>query len=148
MTTIATDSDYQRFLDIRRGLEDGASAKDRAKALKALSPFIQRCEQLQKYQRQFQKLCDLNHRLVLSVSYEEFKLFGLEYPRTVHQAARITVEAVKEAYRDLAKKHHPDRGGDAKKFAAITNAYKAITAAISGVEFKDDDPIFDEGNLT
>lgn len=33
-------------------------------------------------------------------------------------------EQVKEAYRTLAKKHHPDVGGDAEQFRAINEAYQ------------------------
>jgi hypothetical protein len=35
-----------------------------------------------------------------------------------------TVEAVKRAYRRLAKQHHPDRGGDAAHFLALQSAYR------------------------
>jgi len=33
---------------------------------------------------------------------------------------------IKSAYRRLAKDHHPDRGGDGKRFAEINNAYDSI----------------------
>lgn len=34
---------------------------------------------------------------------------------------------IKQAYRKLASKHHPDRGGDTKKFQEIQAAYQALT---------------------
>ena len=37
-----------------------------------------------------------------------------------------TAETIKRAYKDQAKKHHPDRGGDANKFAEISNAYDIL----------------------
>lgn len=37
----------------------------------------------------------------------------------------VTVEAVKARYRELAKQHHPDRGGSTEKMAAI-NAAKQL----------------------
>jgi curved DNA-binding protein len=37
-------------------------------------------------------------------------------------------DEVKEAYRDLAKKHHPDRGGDEEKFKEVQAAYDEITS--------------------
>lgn len=38
-----------------------------------------------------------------------------------------TISEIKRAYRDLSKKHHPDRGGDAEKFKEIAKAYKTLT---------------------
>lgn len=35
---------------------------------------------------------------------------------------------VQKKYRTLAAKHHPDRGGDAKKFMAVRHAYETISA--------------------
>ncbi|CAF0722947.1 unnamed protein product [Adineta ricciae] len=34
---------------------------------------------------------------------------------------------IKRAYRDLSKKHHPDRGGDPEMFKEIAKAYKTLT---------------------
>lgn len=36
-------------------------------------------------------------------------------------------EDIKAAYRKLAMKHHPDRGGDAKKFQEISEAYETLS---------------------
>ena len=38
---------------------------------------------------------------------------------------------IKTAYRRMAKKHHPDAGGDEKHFAEISNAYDQIKNADS-----------------
>lgn len=38
-----------------------------------------------------------------------------------------TVDDVKRAYRSLAKKHHPDTGGDAETFRQITEAYEVLS---------------------
>lgn len=40
---------------------------------------------------------------------------------------QATDEEVKKAYRKLAMVHHPDKGGDEKKFKEITQAYENIT---------------------
>lgn len=38
-----------------------------------------------------------------------------------------TPDEIKNAYRKLASKHHPDRGGDTKKFQEIQQAYDILT---------------------
>jgi DnaJ family protein A protein 2 len=38
-----------------------------------------------------------------------------------------TYDQIKKAYRKLAIKHHPDKGGDPEKFKEITNAYETLS---------------------
>jgi curved DNA-binding protein CbpA len=38
-----------------------------------------------------------------------------------------SIEEVKKAFRELAKKHHPDRGGDPEKFKKILKAYLVLS---------------------
>lgn len=45
----------------------------------------------------------------------------------VHASA--TDLEIREAYRRLARQHHPDRGGDPARFAAVTAAYAATGTA-------------------
>lgn len=49
----------------------------------------------------------------------------------------VVIEA---AYRALAKKHHPDSGGDAEKFKTIKDAYEKLTSGDSTTEDPQDDP--------
>jgi DnaJ-class molecular chaperone len=39
-----------------------------------------------------------------------------------------TADEIKAAYRKLASKHHPDKGGDAETFKEISEAYESLTA--------------------
>lgn len=41
-------------------------------------------------------------------------------------SADATADEIKAAYRQLAKQHHPDAGGDAEQFARISTAYEAL----------------------
>lgn len=39
----------------------------------------------------------------------------------------VDASALKKAYRDLVRKHHPDKGGDPEKFKEIDAAYKVLS---------------------
>jgi hypothetical protein len=45
-----------------------------------------------------------------------------------------TVEQIKGAYRDLARQHHPDLGGDLETMKALNAAYHKALAACNGQE--------------
>ena len=44
-----------------------------------------------------------------------------------------TLEELKKAYRDLALKHHPDRGGDVETMKAINNEYDALFPKVKNI---------------
>lgn len=46
------------------------------------------------------------------------------WAKTLGVKAYATKDEIKARYRTLAKENHPDRGGDAAKFAKITEAYE------------------------
>lgn len=46
---------------------------------------------------------------------------------TLGVAETASQDEIKRAYRKLASQHHPDKGGDTKKFQEIQNAYDAIS---------------------
>lgn len=48
--------------------------------------------------------------------------------RTLGLEPEASPEAVKAAYRQLARQHHPDAGGDAEAFAQVSAAYQLLTA--------------------
>lgn len=49
---------------------------------------------------------------------DPYAVLGISYSATPDQ--------IKSAFRKLAHKHHPDKGGDAEKFKQISAAYNAI----------------------
>jgi len=65
------------------------------------------------------------------MNYEEIdkarRLMGL--------GSDATLSDVKEAYRRLAKEHHPDRKGNAENFAGIQEAYDLIMAYIQSYRY-------------
>lgn len=49
-----------------------------------------------------------------------------KYYNTLNIPVNSELSEVKKAYKKLALKHHPDRGGDPKKFQEIATAYEEI----------------------
>ena len=51
----------------------------------------------------------------------------MDYYATLGLKKGASPEEIKKAYRSLAMKHHPDRGGDEKKFKEIEEAYRTLS---------------------
>jgi curved DNA-binding protein len=51
----------------------------------------------------------------------------MDYYATLGLKRGATPEEIKKAYRSLAMKHHPDRGGDEAKFKEISTAYDVLS---------------------
>jgi len=51
----------------------------------------------------------------------------MNYYSTLGVSQTASQDEIKTAYRKLAMKHHPDRGGDPKKFQAIQEAYDTLS---------------------
>jgi curved DNA-binding protein len=51
----------------------------------------------------------------------------MDYYSTLGLKRGATADDIKRAYRSLAMKHHPDRGGDEKKFKEISQAYETLS---------------------
>lgn len=52
---------------------------------------------------------------------------NMDYYSTLGLKRGASDDEIKKAYRKLAMKHHPDRGGDEKKFKEVSTAYEALT---------------------
>lgn len=48
-----------------------------------------------------------------------------DWHKTLGVSKDASPEEIKKAYRDMSRKHHPDKGGDAKAFNKINEAYEA-----------------------
>ena len=51
----------------------------------------------------------------------------MDYYSTLGVSKNASDQEIKKAYRKLAMKHHPDRGGDQQKFAEIQSAYDVLS---------------------
>ena len=51
----------------------------------------------------------------------------------------VTKEEIKAQYRFLAKKFHPDKGGDNRKFGEIAEAYRLLIEYIDGFRYTFDE---------
>lgn len=52
----------------------------------------------------------------------------MDYYQVLGVASNATQDEIKKAYRKLAHKYHPDRGGDEKKFKEINQAYQILSS--------------------
>lgn len=50
-----------------------------------------------------------------------------DYYKTLGVAQNATKEEIKKKYRELAHKHHPDKGGDEQKFKELNEAYQVLS---------------------
>ena len=47
------------------------------------------------------------------------------------KGVELTTKAISDAYKSLARKHHPDAGGDASKFQRITEAKDRLMLTVA-----------------
>ena len=81
--------------------------------------------------------CKLRARVGVAVALPREDTSTTEMPPTLKGsdfatlglARGASVDEAKAAFRKLALKHHPDKGGDAAKFWEISEAFAAIAAA-------------------
>jgi len=51
----------------------------------------------------------------------------MDYYSTLGISKNASADDIKKAYRSMAMKHHPDRGGDEKRFKEIEEAYRTLS---------------------
>lgn len=69
----------------------------------------------------------------------------MDYYEILGVARTATAEEIKTAYRKLAMKHHPDRGGDPARFQEITTAYNTLSDADKRAQYDNPAPQFQGG---
>ncbi|MDO8470511.1 MAG: molecular chaperone DnaJ [bacterium] len=68
-----------------------------------------------------------------------------DYYKTLGITKTATVEDVKKAYRKLAHKYHPDKGGDALKFKEVSEAYQILSNKDKRAQYDKFGKVFEGG---
>jgi curved DNA-binding protein len=68
----------------------------------------------------------------------------MDHYQTLGVAKTATADEIKKAYRKLASKHHPDKGGDTAKFQEIQTAYDILSDDSKRQEYDNPRPQFQD----
>lgn len=66
----------------------------------------------------------------------------MDYYQTLGVNRNASQDEIKKAYRKLASKHHPDKGGDKQKFQEIEEAYRTLSDDQKRAEYDNPQPQF------
>lgn len=69
----------------------------------------------------------------------------MDYYNTLGVNRNASQDEIKKAYRSLAMKHHPDRGGDQAKFKEVEEAYRTLSDEQTRAEYDNPAPQFGGG---
>jgi len=64
----------------------------------------------------------------------------MDHYQTLGVTPQSDVKAIKTAYRKLASKHHPDKGGDQEEFKKIQKAYETLSDSQKKAEYDNPSP--------
>ncbi len=67
----------------------------------------------------------------------------MDYYKVLEVSSSATEEEIKKAYRKLAHKYHPDKGGDEKKFREINEAYQILSDKNKRAQYDQYGRVFD-----
>jgi len=65
-----------------------------------------------------------------------------DYYKILGVSKKADKEEIRKAYKELAKEHHPDRGGDADKFKEINEAHEVLSDDTKRLEYDNPMPDF------
>ena len=68
-----------------------------------------------------------------------------DYYNTLGVSKQASADEIKKAYRKLASQHHPDKGGDTKKFQEIEEAYRILSDPDKRQQYDNPQPQFNGG---
>lgn len=82
-----------------------------------------------------EKLKEVFDEYLYQVYFDYFKenriitegMHDVELLSSLGLPADSSIETIKSKFRELAKKYHPDLGGDSSKFRELVNTYKKLT---------------------
>lgn len=69
----------------------------------------------------------------------------MDHYSTLGVAKNATPDEIKKAFRKLASQHHPDKGGDTKKFQEIQAAYDTLGDPVKKEQYDNPQPQFGQG---
>ena len=82
-----------------------------------------------------QKLKEVFDEYIIDVYFKYYKengittegMYDITSLSTLGLPSDSSIETIKSKFRELAKKYHPDLGGDSSKFIELVNTYKKLT---------------------
>lgn len=69
----------------------------------------------------------------------------MDYYEVLGVTKTATQDEIKKAFHKLAHKHHPDKGGDEKKFKEINEAYQVLSDTAKRAQYDQYGRVFDQG---